>query len=479
MTAKKPTASTKAKKKTAAKSAKTAVKKAARTKQAATTKKAASTKKAAAKKVSKKAPAVKKKTATKKVAAKKAATRKAAEATPPPAAEAPVEEAPKKAPAKKAAKKATKAKEEGSGKGKRLTKKELKSKELDRKVEESGVLDDKQTDVNDRIRLLIRRAKEQGFLTYKDINDQLPESVDSTTEIENVITILENLDIDIIDAKDVEGYKQRLEETVEEEVRNAQSDILDDPVRMYLKQMGQVPLLTREEEVEISKRIEAAETEAMDMLFSIAFTKDFQRELAQKLIDRDERFDRVVLDKKIESREQFFKLLPKLIEQIDANEKKLDEAWATAEAETDEAVEAKARARYSKYEAELRPIFRKFCFKLKVFEEYLETLEPMIREIQNLVESLKLAERAVTRRGRTVDVEKVNRRLEEIRKQLRVEPEAFLGILQDVRKAHASRPTGPRPKWSRPICVSSSRLPRNTPTAASPSSTSSRRATWA
>jgi hypothetical protein len=45
--------------------------------------------------------------------------------------------------------------------------------------------------------------------------------------------------------------------------------------------------------------------------------------LAQKLIDRDERFDRVVLDKKIESREQYFKLLPELIEQIDAIEKKL------------------------------------------------------------------------------------------------------------------------------------------------------------
>jgi RNA polymerase primary sigma factor len=50
-------------------------------------------------------------------------------------------------------------------------------------------------------------------------------------------------------------------------VRNAQSDILDDPVRMYLKQMGQVPLLTREEEVAISKRIEEAEMRAMDSSF--------------------------------------------------------------------------------------------------------------------------------------------------------------------------------------------------------------------
>ena len=296
------------------------------------------------------------------------------------------------------------------------------------KVEESL------SDVNERIRLLIRRAREQGFLTYKDINDQLPETVDSPSEIENVITILENLDIDIIDAKEVEKYKQRLEESTEEEVRNAQSDILDDPVRMYLKQMGQVPLLTREEEVAISKRIEDAETRAMDTLFSIAFTKEFQRELAQKLLDRDERFDRVVLDKKIDSREQYFKQLPNLIEQIGNLEKKLDDAWQAAETAKDESARKRAGNRYRKYEAELRPIFRKFCFKLKVFEEYLETLEPMIREIRQLVESLELADRAVTRRGRAVDVEKVQKRLEEIRRTLRVQPEEFLEVLKGVRK---------------------------------------------
>ena len=312
--------------------------------------------------------------------------------------------------------------------------KAAKAAKADKEVVEMAEGDDKNVDVNDRIRSLIRLSKEQGYLTYKDINDQLPETVDSSSEIENVITILENLDIDIIDSQDVEGYKQRLEESTEEEVRNAQSDILDDPVRMYLKQMGQVPLLTREEEVAISKRIEEAENRAMDMLFSIAFTKGFQRELAQKLIDRDERFDRVVLDKKIESREQYFKLLPRLIEQIDEVEKKLDETWNSSESAKDEAAAKKALTRYAKYEAELKPIFRKFCFKLKVFEEYLESLEPMIREIQTVVENLKLADRAVTRRGRTIDIDKVKKRLGELHRQLRVEPEQFLDILKEVRK---------------------------------------------
>jgi RNA polymerase primary sigma factor len=408
-------AAKKAVKKTTAKKAvkKTTAKKAPAKKapvKKASAKKAA-TKKAVAKKAAKKAPA--KKAVAKKAVAKKAATKKTAKKK----AEKSAEEA------KAAIKKALKA-----VKAKRKAAKKSGKDQIETPIGEKG------GDVNDRIRSLIRQSKEQGYLTYKDINDQLPETVDSPAEIENVITILENLDIDIIDSEEVELYKQRIEETTEEEVRTAQSDILDDPVRMYLKQMGQVPLLTREEEVAISKRIEEAEMRAMDTLFSIAFTKGFQRELAQKLIDRDERFDRVVLDKKIESREQYFKLIPRLIEQIDAIEVKLDEAWVAKEKGKNKAEREKAETRYKKYEAELKPIFRKFCFKLKVFEEYLETLEPMIREIHNVVENKNLAEQAKTRRGRAIDLDKVNRRIEEMRKQLRVYPVEFLEILKDVRK---------------------------------------------
>jgi len=402
-------------------------------------------KKPAAKKAAARKPAVKKpvakKTVAKKVAAKPAAP-KAAPKNPPAKkpAKKPVKapaKKPVKAPAKKPVKAPAKAAQPAApppaaAKPPAGPPKAAKPAPARPEKAPEAAVDDKAPDVNDRIRTLIRKSKEQGYLTYKDINDQLPETMDSASEIENVITILENLDIDIIDADDVEMYKQRLEESTEEEVRNAQSDILDDPVRMYLKQMGQVPLLTREEEVAISKRIEEAEARAMDELFSIAFTKNFQRELAQKLIDRDERFDRVVLDKKIESREAYFKQLPKLIEQIDSVEKKLDDAWNAAESAAEEAARARASKRYAKQEAELRPIFRKFCFKLKVFEEYLETLEPMIREIHAVVD-VQNASKNGLRRGRAVDMDKVRRREEEIRRQLRVEPVRFLEILKEVR----------------------------------------------
>jgi hypothetical protein len=121
--------------------------------------------------------------------------------------------------------------------------------------------------INDKIRHLIRLSKEQGYLTFDDINEALPESVENQEEIDNVLSILQNLEIEILEPDQVEDYKAAEEEAEEEESRSSQNDILDDPVRMYLKQMGQVPLLTREQEVEISKRIETAELKAQEALF--------------------------------------------------------------------------------------------------------------------------------------------------------------------------------------------------------------------
>ena len=70
-----------------------------------------------------------------------------------------------------------------------------------------------QARLNERIRMLIRQSKEQGYLTYKDINKSLPESVNNPDEIENVISILENLEVDILDDSEVETYKARMEES--------------------------------------------------------------------------------------------------------------------------------------------------------------------------------------------------------------------------------------------------------------------------
>src|SRR5438132_6448810 len=130
------------------------------------------------------------------------------------------------------------------------------------------------------------------------------------------------MEIDIIEASEVDRYKDgkkdvEEEEEEEEEKREAKLDILDDPVRMYLKQMGQVPLLTREQEVQISKRIEEAEHLVQQHINRFGFTAQAHLDLALKLTEGQERFDRVILDKKIESRERYMKLLPRLCQKVE------------------------------------------------------------------------------------------------------------------------------------------------------------------
>ncbi|HNX05115.1 MAG TPA: sigma-70 family RNA polymerase sigma factor, partial [Opitutales bacterium] len=289
--------------------------------------------------------------------------------------------------------------------------------------------------INEKIGGLIRLAKEQGYLTYKDINKALPGDVESAEEIENVITILENLEIDIIENDDVEMYKQRIEETTEIEARNAQVDILDDPVRMYLKQMGQVPLLSREQEVEISKRIETAESHAMEVLFATALTCGFQLDIARKLQTHEERFDRVVLDKKIESRDAYYKNLEKAIEEVADVQTKLEKAWQEyLKAPKGEDAD-KILKKYQRLEEKLKPLFRKFCFKLKVFEEYLETLDPIVREVGELLDSLAVADKVSrVRKKKPVDSDQANERLGQIRLQIRMDPAVFLESVRETRK---------------------------------------------
>jgi len=226
-------------------------------------------------------------------------------------------------------------------------------------------------DLNDKIRYLIRLSKEQGYLTYADINEALPESVDNPEDIENVISILQNLEIDILDPDEVDNYKQRQEEAEEEESRTSNNDILDDPVRMYLKQMGQVPLLTREQEVEISKRIETAEINALAALFALGPVGKHLADLGEKLILRTERFDRLVIDKKIESREAYFKNLDKLVKTTRDNDAIATEAWADALKAKDEKAKKNALIRFKKRDNVLRAAYVKYYFKLKVFEDFL------------------------------------------------------------------------------------------------------------
>jgi RNA polymerase primary sigma factor len=144
---------------------------------------------------------------------------------------------------------------------------------------------------------------------------------------------------------------------------------------MYLKQMGQVPLLTREQEVEISKRIEDAELNVLKHINRYGFVAPLYIELAQKLLDKTERFDRVIQDKKIESRERYEKALPKLISSTEESLKEVSDLYKKFVASGSKSQESKPYQDFKKAHNALQKVFPKFFFKQKVTEEFVQSAE--------------------------------------------------------------------------------------------------------
>ncbi|MBN8458084.1 MAG: RNA polymerase sigma factor RpoD [Verrucomicrobia bacterium] len=231
-------------------------------------------------------------------------------------------------------------------------------------------------EIQDKIRELIKLAKEQEYLTYDDINEILPNDLVNPDDVEAIMDRLRQMEFDVIDASEVDRYKDRKrdESDGDEDKDDQKLDILDDPVRMYLKQMGQVALLTREQEVEISKRIEDAETEVARHLNLFGFVADSYLELADKLVKGKERFDRVILDKKIESRERYMKGLPKLCDQLRQLHRENDEFFRQISSKAARG-RKKLEEEFDKNLQTLNRHYTRFYYKQKVIEDFCEQVD--------------------------------------------------------------------------------------------------------
>jgi len=178
---------------------------------------------------------------------------------------------------------------------------------------------------------------------------------------------------------------------------------IDDPVRMYMKQMGKVPLLTREQEVAICKRIEEAENELRRILYSFGFTAKEHIALAEKLISEPpkERFDRVIVDKKLATREKHLQELRALVKRVRAADQQVDAKYAQWQKAATKGRKDRAFEDFKKLDQKLQEAFPKFCYKQKVLEEMVLVSDNIHDKIQTGLRSIKEAEHLPRRTSET------------------------------------------------------------------------------
>lgn len=254
-----------------------------------------------------------------------------------------------------------------------------------------------------KIEELVAAAKEQGYLTYEEINEVLPMTFDSPEQIDQVLIYLSGMDIQILNQAEVDRQKERKKEAKElEGLPKRAEGTSDDPVRMYLKEMGSVPLLTREEEVEISKRIEKAQIQIEKIIMRFRYSIREAISIALHFISGKERFDKVIAEKEVADKALYLNLLPRLCELMKQEDLLLEKLLVQmldpnvkkeTRAELMEAIE-KCRIRSQAY-------LRRLCCRHNIIEDFGEVvlsaydrflqLEKEIQELTPRAEKNKFA----------------------------------------------------------------------------------------
>jgi RNA polymerase primary sigma factor len=171
----------------------------------------------------------------------------------------------------------------------------------------------------------IEIAKEKGKLTYDDLLDILPEDA-SWEEMDELMVRLSGMDVEIVDEFRVDSETQHAQQQKQALAKKAETrrdghsrlERADDPVRMYLREMGRVPLLKKEQEVEIAKRIEAAQEELTEVLLNTPYTLKEVQMLSARILAGRLNFAQITEIEEPKDLAHFVKALPQKIDRINA-----------------------------------------------------------------------------------------------------------------------------------------------------------------
>jgi RNA polymerase primary sigma factor len=254
------------------------------------------------------------------------------------------------------------------------------------------------------IRALLTRGKEKGFVTMDEVNDALPEEAVSSEQIDEVLDLFYKSEVEILDRTATPRVSSalKLKRSEEEEEGGGKST---DPVRMYLRKMGSVPLLTREGEVEIAKRIEEGEKEVLGVVINsqiaIAEIIDLGNRLRAGKVrvrdvvrDYDEDSDEIADESR---KERILKQIDKIAKLSKDNERLLIEMQARS-------ISEKAKAKLNITVEQNRDVMQKALEDVRLSKKQIDRivlrLKSLIRRVEKAENEVKVTERQLNLEGK-------------------------------------------------------------------------------
>jgi len=256
----------------------------------------------------------------------------------------------------------------------------------------------------DEVRQLITIGKEKGYLLYDEVNEMLPSEITSSEELDDLFNAFGSAGIEVVDSD--KGYRDERqldreggEEGEQLDLTPGALDKTNDPVRMYLREMGTVPLLTREGEVEIARRIERGKLSVIKSISRtpaiakkiIAMGDDLragERTIRELVIFNDEE----ITDERIEERAQEVLLQIEAVKKARGGVQKSEERLAEAP-KKDKKKYRRARWKYMRARVELSNRIREIEFTEPVKRRMVEEIKDVVEGVQRIEREIDTIER--------------------------------------------------------------------------------------
>jgi RNA polymerase primary sigma factor len=305
-------------------------------------------------------------------------------------------------------------------------------------------------DKYDGVKELLVGGKEKGYLLYDEVNDLLPDDIQSSDDLDHIFDLFGEAGIEVIDSEDefevIKGKGQSRGLPEEEQEAEQSTDDLEktnDPVRMYLREMGTVPLLTREGEVEIAKRIERGKRTVLKAISRSPLVASEMQNFIDYLDDSDFNLKNFVnftedevTEEVVEARRNLLKEQLAEIEKLEYEASKL--RAQLAKQKKDSAQYKKSLNKLARYRIPMARIIRDLDLSPEIQERLVDKIKDVVNRIMTLERESKKLKKIQESPLKLEESKKIKLRLREIEKDIIETEEKALSSPTELKKTLAT-----------------------------------------